>query len=161
MQPRMRNTQQTWFRLAGFLLYSMLPAVAFSAPEPAADQETFASPEAAVEAQEKAERQEQAAAGDPSKVVKRPVRECKKSTPDSACCDHDFGVDPEAVAKACGYKSYLGEHRTFSTCQYHFDAGREKPGAITLALFEDTDFASAVDYHMSGFFGRAMCASPP
>jgi hypothetical protein len=91
--------------------------------------------------------------GDPTKAVARPARDCKKAGPDSQCCDHEFGVDPEALAKACGYKGYLGEHRTFSTCQYRFDAGRETPGAITFALFENQDYQTRVDDHMSGFYG--------
>jgi hypothetical protein len=101
----------------------------------------------------------EATTGAPAAVVNngealtRPLRDCKKADEDATCCDYDFGIDPQALAKACGYASYLGEKRTTTTCQMHFDSGRENPTAITLALFEGMSFSSALASHMSGFFG--------
>ena len=103
--------------------------------------------------QPKTEKASQPAPVNSGEAVTLKVRDCKKSSPESVCCDYDFGIDPEALAKACGYASYLGEHRTTTTCQMRFESGRLNPTAITLARFEQTPYQDALARHMSGFFG--------
>ena len=85
-------------------------------------------------------------------------RSCTKSNPDATCCDRDYGIDPQAVAEACGFDRYLGESRTLTSCQLHFAPTGEfgagdTPAALTLAEFPGLSFQAAVDLHMSGFMG--------